>query len=275
MKMKTFFKSGWMALAFISLLFFGMSISSFAEEPASAWKLVWSDEFNDTGAPNSAKWGYDEGCTGWGNGEAQCYTNARLENARIEDGTLIIEARHDGSGRRQYTSARLKTRGKAQWTYGRVEVRAKLPSGRGIWPAVWMLPEKWIRGKNFWPDNGEIDIVEAVGYKPGEVHATVHTYQHNFRQGNAETGKMNVADAAVNFHVYAMEWYPKHIDFFVDNQKYLTVVKRKNHWHYWPFDKDFYLLLNVAVGGSWGGRRGIDNAIFPQRMEVDYVRVYQ
>jgi beta-glucanase (GH16 family) len=256
-------------------IFLIMAAFSFAAEPIEKWRLVWSDEFNYTGEPDQKKWDYDEGCTGWGNGEAQCYTKARMENARVEDGKLILEARHDGAGRRQYTSARLKTKGRAQWMYGRIEVCAKLPSGRGIWPAIWMLPEKWSYGKNFWPDNGEIDIMEAVGYHPGQVHSTVHTYQHNFRRGDAKSGKLEVPDAASAFHVYAMEWSPDRLVFFVDDQKYFTFFKQRNSWYCWPFDNDFYLLINLAVGGSWGGRRGIDNTIFPQKFEIDYVRVYQ
>lgn len=260
------------AVLLIGGALFGLS---FAQEGQKEWKLVWSDEFNYTGAPDPTKWGYDEGCTGWGNSEAQCYTNARLENARVENGNLIIEARRDGTGRRQYTSARLKTKNREQWLYGRFEVRAKLPSGRGIWPAIWMLPDKWNYGKNYWPDSGEIDILEYVGYAPGQISGSVHTFQHNFRNGNPETKKIDVPGVEQEFHIYAIDWYPKRIDFFIDGKKYFTVAQRKNNWRYWPFNKEFYLLMNVAVGGSWGGRRGIDNAIFPQKMEVDYVRVYQ
>lgn len=257
---------------FLMLQLFGSF--SYAQESSQAWKLVFFDEFDYQGPPDTKKWSYDKGCTGWGNREDQCYTK-RLENARVEEGKLILEARRDGSGRDQYTSARLKTKDKAQWTYGRVEVCAKLPSGRGIWPAIWMLPVKWNYGKSYWPDSGEIDIMEYVGYASGQVHGSVHTFQHNFRKGNPETQKVTVFDAEQAFHVYAIEWSAKRIDFFVDGQKYFSVFQRKNNWRYWPFNKDFYLLLNVAVGGSWGGRHGVDSSIFPQRMEVDYVRVYQ
>jgi beta-glucanase (GH16 family) len=259
---------------FFLILHLCMSVSS-AQESSKKWNLVFSDEFNDDGQPDQKKWSYEKGCTGWGNGEVQCYTADRAENARVENGKLILEARRDGSGQRQYTSARLTTKEKAQWTYGRVEVCAKLPSGRGIWPAIWMLPTKWLYGANYWPDNGEIDIMEYVGYAPGQVHASIHTFQHNFRKGNPETKTVSVADAEQSFHVYAIEWYPERIDFFVDHQKYFTVFQRKNNYRHWPFNKDFYLLLNVAVGGRWGGRHGIDASIFPQRMEIDYVRVYQ
>jgi len=250
-------------------------IASYAEEPAKEWKLVFSDEFDYIGEPDQKKWAYDEGCTGWGNGEVQCYTKARPENVRVEDGKLVIEARRDGAGRHQYTSARLTTKGKAQWTYGRVEVCAKLPSGRGIWPAIWMLPEKWSYGKSYWPDNGEIDIMEHVGHTPDQIYVSTHTFQHNSIKGNAEKLNILIPDSEKTFHVYAIEWDPGRIDFFVDGQKYFTVFQRKNNWHYWPFNKDFYLLLNIAVGGTWGGQRGVDDSVFPQQMEIDYVRVYQ
>ncbi len=263
-------------VSFIAVVFSLFFVSLvFAQEPKKEWRLVFSDEFDYSGLPDESKWSYDKGCTGWGNREAQCYTKKRLENARVEDGKLIIEARHDGVGREQYSSARLTTKDKAQWTYGRVEVCAKLPSGRGIWPAIWMLPHKWNYGKNYWPDSGEIDIMEYVGYMPGYINATIHTYQHNFRKGNPDTKKKHVPDAEMVFHIYAIEWSEKRIDFFVDNEKYFSVFKRKNNWRHWPFNKDFYLLLNIAVGGSWGGRYGVDLSIFPQRMEIDYVRVYQ
>ncbi|MCX5681016.1 MAG: glycoside hydrolase family 16 protein [Candidatus Omnitrophica bacterium] len=276
--MKKIFNAGIIMLVFIPLFFMAASIFSFAEEKSKDWKLVWSEEFNYAGKPTAAKWNYDEGCDGWGNGEVQCYTRAKSENARVEDGKLIIEARHDGTGKQQYTSARLNTKGKGRWAYGRIEVSAKLPSGRGVWPGIRMFAEKWNYdkyGQNFWPENGEIEMMEAVGYDPGQIHATVHTYQHNSRKGDAKTGTIKIADAETKFHVYAMEWFPDHMDFFVDNNKYFTFLKQRNNWHFWPFDKKFYLIFNLAVGGSWGGKRGIDSTIFPQRFEIDYVRVYQ
>jgi beta-glucanase (GH16 family) len=260
--------------SFFLLVSFFVSIS-LAQTSPSSWKLVFSDEFDRDGQPDGRKWVYDEGCTGWGNREVQCYTRSRPENARVEQGNLILEARRDGLGRHEYTSARIMTKGKAQWLYGRVEVRAKLPSGRGTWPGIWMLAKEWSYGDNFWPDNGEIDIMEHVGYAPGEVSAGVQTLKHNFRDRNAETKKLPVPDAETAFHVYAIEWSAKRIDFFVDDQKYFTVSKRRSNYRFWPFDKEFYLILNVAVGGEWGGRRGIDSSVFPQRMEIDYVRVYQ
>lgn len=268
--MKNFLKLG-----FIVLLFMALPVSVFAGTGDQNWTLVWSDEFNYTGSPSEEKWSYDEGCTGWGNGEAQCYTKGKLENARVEDGRLILEARRDGAYKRPYTSARIKSKGKGYWTYARVEVCAKLPSGRGVWPAIWMLSEKWNYGKEFWPDNGEIDIMESVGYNPSLIHGTVHTAKHNIRRGDPKKGKINIPDAATAFHVYAIEWYPDRISFFVDNQKYFTFFRQKDTWHFWPFNHDFYLIMNLAIGGSWGGKRGIDNDIFPQRFEIDYVRVYQ
>lgn len=271
--MKKFFLTGLAAL-----FFFAAASVSFAENYQKNWRLAWSDEFDYAGKPSAEKWSYDVGCNGWGNGELQCYTKDREENARVENGKLIIEARRDGSGKWPYTSARIKTKDKAQWTYGRIEVSAKLPSGRGVWPAIWMLPCKWVYGKyqdGFWPDNGEIDIMEAVGYDPGTVYATVHTAKHSAKAGDPRRGKAKVPDAADAFHVYAAEWYPDRIDFFVDNEKYFTFFKQRDNWRFWPFNVDFYLVVNLAVGGSWGGKRGVDDNILPQRFEIDYVRVYQ
>lgn len=265
-------------LMLVVLFLAGTSSFSFAEDHPKKWTLVWSDEFNYTGSPSSEKWSYDVGCDGWGNGELQCYTKDNLKNARVENGKLIIEARKDGSGKWPYSSARLKTKGKGQWKYGRVEASARVPSGCGTWAAIWMLPDKWTYGKQlegFWPNNGEIDIMESVGYDPTMIYAAVHTAKYNSRLGNIKKGKIKVPDAAENFHVYAIEWSEARIDFFVDNKKYFTFFRQRELWNYWPFNTDFYLLVNLAFGGSWGGKRGVDDSILPQRFEIDYVRVYQ
>lgn len=235
--------------------------------------MVWNDEFNYTGLPASDKWGYDVGGGGWGNNELQYYTNARSENARVENGNLIIEARKEQYEGMEYTSARLVTRQKGDWLYGRFEAYAKLPSGRGTWPAIWMLPTNWVYGN--WPKSGEIDIMEYVGYDPGVVHGSIHTEAYNHVLGTQKTATYSVPDAETAFHLYALEWTPEKIDIYVDNNKYFTFANEHKDYKTWPFDQVFHLILNIAVGGNWGGVQGVDPNIWPQKMFVDYVRVYQ
>ena len=259
---------------------------------AADWKLVWSDEFTGRGLPDPHKWTYETGYVR--NHERQFYTRARPENARLQDGRLIIEARKEryrapsagakarseGRSRRgrdrqdaEYTSASLTTQGKAAWTYGRIEVRAKLPSGRGTWPAIWTLgteiPEVG------WPACGEIDIMEFVGFEPGVVHANIHTQKYNHSTNTGKGDRITIADASEAFHVYAIEWDPRKIDFFVDQKRYFTYRNEGSGRGAWPYDRPQYLILNLAIGGDWGGQKGIDDASFPQRYEIDYVRVYQ
>ncbi|WP_460975454.1 glycoside hydrolase family 16 protein [Spirosoma knui] len=238
-------------------------------------KLVWSDEFEGTGLPDSTKWRYDVGGSGWGNNELQFYTAKRPENARLENGKLIIEARKENYQGKGYTSARLLTQGKAEWKYGRIEAFAKLPAGRGTWPAVWMLGTDI--AKVGWPRGGEIDIMEHVGFDEGVVHGTVHTEAYNHGKGTQKGQQITVNDATSAYHLYAVEWTADQIDFFVDNQKYYSVQKAVlgSDVAQWPFEQPFYLILNLAVGGNWGGQKGVDETIWPKRLEVDYVRVYQ
>ena len=240
-------------------------------------KLVWSDEFATPGLPDSTKWAYDVGGTGWGNQELQYYTKTRRENARVEGGNLVIEARKETLvAANAYTSARLVSRGKGgSQTYGRFEIRAKIPAGRGTWPAIWMLPDQNLYGNHKWPDNGEIDIMEHVGYDPGVVHASTHCKSYYFRTNNQKTGVTLVPDAATAFHVYAVEWTPETITAEIDGQLYFAARNEGTGWQAWPWDKPFHVLLNIAVGGEWGGQKGIDEAAFPQQMLVDYVRIYQ
>jgi beta-glucanase (GH16 family) len=246
-------------------------------DPTQAWSLVWSDEFEQAGAPDSSRWTYDlgNGCPqicGWGNNEKQTYT-AALDNARVKDGHLIIEAHQTDDPTRPFTSARLVTRGKAAWTYGRVEVRAKLPKGRGTWPAIWMLPAD--RRYGGWPRCGEIDIMEHVGYNPLKVFGTVHTEAYNHMHGTQMGDSMLIADAEDAFHLYAIEWHPDGIDFLVDGARYHHFSRYSEDPATWPFDQPFYLLLNLAVGGNWGGRYGVSKQIWPQQLVIDYVRIYQ
>jgi len=240
---------------------------------AADWKLVWSDEFNYRGLPDPAKWDYETGFVR--NHERQYYTAARLENARVEDGHLVIECRKEhftppNHAPVEYTAASLTTRTTAGWQYGRIEVRAKLPQGKGVWPAIWTL------GTNIaqvgWPRCGEMDIMEFVGKEPGGIHGTVHyaiAGQHQSDGGTLQTNR-----PFEDFHVYALEWTPERIDFFYDTTKYHTVpVSKADQGAGNPFRAPHYLILNFALGGDWGGP--VDDAMLPQQFLVDYVRIYQ
>jgi beta-glucanase (GH16 family) len=253
------------------------------------WQLVWSDEFDRDGLPDPAKWNFEEGFIR--NQELQYYSRARTENARVEQGVLILEARKekfpnprfraDAPGNRwqeqrefaQYTSASVTTKGLASWTYGRVEVRAKLPTGRGTWPAIWML------GTNIsqvgWPACGEIDIMEHVGHEPDAVHANVHTRGYNHTRKSGRGKRLSLPRAADEFHVYALEWTPERLDFVLDGEKFFSLENDGQGVDSWPFDASQYLILNLAIGGAWGGQQGVDDSIFPQCFLIDYVRVYR
>lgn len=243
------------------------------------WIPVWCEEFNYTGMPNSQKWSYDVGGGGWGNNELQYYTEGDSDNAIVENGKLIITAIKEDYLGNEYTSARLVTRNKADWKYGKIEVYAKLPSGTGTWPAIWMLPTDWIYGN--WPASGEIDIMEFVGYNPGVIYGTIHTDAYNHSLGTQLGGSKVVSDASDEFHLYSIIWERDFIQFYVDGIKYYSVAYNPttnigiDNYAAWPFDQDFHLILNLAVGGNWGGAYGVDPNIWPQTLEVDYVRVYQ
>ena len=241
----------------------------------SSWQLIWNDEFDYTGLPDSSRWSYDVGGHGWGNQEDQFYTENREENARVDGDQLIIEARKEDWSGRSYTSARLVSKHKGDWTYGRIEVRAQLPSGRGTWPAIWMLPTDSHYGNGGWPDTGEIDIMEHVGFDQDLIHATIHTDAYNHGIGTQRGGSKRVAGASDNFHVYAVEWSPRKMVFSVDGDDFWTYSKGLSNWQGWPFDLDFHLIMNIAIGGAWGGIQGIDDSIFPQQMLIDHVRVYR
>ena len=240
--------------------------------------LTWSDEFDAAGQPDSTRWNYDlgDGCPdncGWGNNELQYYTRDSA-NVRVRDGKLIIEARKDSLGGKAFTSAKIVSRGKGDRLYGRFEIRAKLPKGKGTWPAIWMLPTDWKYGG--WPASGEIDIMEHVGYDPGVIHGTIHTEAYNHIKQTQKEGKITVPTAQDEFHVYAVDWSEDKMDFFVDGERYHTVLREPaDDYKGWPFDQRFYLIMNIAVGGNWGGAQGVDPDIWPQRMEIDYVRVYE
>ena len=239
------------------------------------WKFettpVWSDEFNTDGAPDAGKWGYDIGGTGWGNNELQYYTNGL--NTSVNGGNLKIEARKENYGGRNYTSARMITKDKGDWLYGRFEVRAKLPRGRGTWPAIWMLPTDWAYGG--WPNSGEIDIMEHVGFDPGRVHITIHTKAYNHTLGTQRGAYSVVSTAMDEFHRYRIDWTSYGIRGYIDDERIFEFMNSGNGSDYWPFNQRFHLLLNIAVGGSWGGQQGVDDTIFPTSLDIDYVRVYR
>lgn len=236
-------------------------------------ELVWSDEFDYTGLPDPLKWGYDVGGGGWGNQEDQYYTENRTENARVENGELIIEARKESFGGKDYTSARLVSRDKGDWLYGRIEVKAKIPVDQGTWPAIWMLPTDWEYGG--WPKSGEIDIMEnftAWNINRTGVRANIHTEDYNHTKGTNKGDDIeSLSDISNNFHVYAVTWNPDYMEFDVDGETYFR-FQNEGTWETWPFDKRFHLILNIAIGGAGGGT--VDDNLFPHQMVVDYVRVY-
>lgn len=236
------------------------------------YKLVWNDEFDVAGKPDDTKWGYDIGGNGWGNNELQYYTEDSV-NVRVNNGNLEIEVHYYPNLDINYTSARLVTKNKGDWKYGRIEVRAKIPAGLGSWPAIWMLPTDWEYGG--WPASGEIDIMEHVGYDQNNIHGSVHTESYNHKIGTQKSNQIVIPSASTEFHTYAVEWEAEKIDFFVDEQKYFSFANEHKSYAEWPFDKRFHLILNIAFGGNWGGAQGIDNSIFPIQMDVDYVRVYE
>ena len=262
----------------VFLLFLSLCVLPHAN--AQNWQLIWSDEFNYSGYPNG-NWSPEIWNPGVVNNELQHYT-ANLDNAYVSNGTLKIKAAavyNNSTGQNDYYSARLNST--ASWTYGRFEARMKLPGGWGTWPAFWLYPDDDFRyGTNpitnyGWPNAGEIDIMENVGYDQNVIHASTHSACCFWAVGTQRTGTINVADPTANWHVYAAEWYPDRIAFFVDGVNYFTVWNDGTGWESWPFNHNFHVILNLAVGGSWGGAQGVDPNIWPRMMEVDYVRVYQ
>lgn len=260
-----------------AILALGFSLTSLAQDAPipkldSKWKLVWSDEFDYTGLPDTNKWGYEVGYIR--NKELQYYTESRLKNARVEDGKLIIETHKESYKGMDYTSASVISQNKGDWLYGRIEVRAKLPGGKGIWPAFWMLPTD--RGKYGWPKGGEIDIMEMVGHDAKRVHATVHTYDTFVNKKTEGQNNSILLDTPQSgFHLYAVEWYPDRLEFYVNAKKIHTYTKKEDTIESWPFREKFYLIMNIAWGGAWGASQGIDPDCLPQRMEIDYVRAYE
>jgi beta-glucanase (GH16 family) len=240
----------------------------------AGYRLAWADEFDTPGLPDPTRWAYDteRNRLGWYNNERQYYAAARAENARVTDGRLHITARleelrsaADWGGQR-YTSARMITRGKAAWTYGFFEIRAKLPCGRGTWPAIWTLGTGGV-----WPDDGEIDIMEQVGSNPSRVFGTVHTRAGS--GGNSIGAATQVPDACTAFHDYQLHWTASEIAVGIDGVVYFRYANPGSGRDRWPFNAPQYLLLNIAIGGTLGG--AVDDTIFPVTMEVEHVRVWQ
>ena len=251
------------------------------------YTLVWSDEFDYTGKPTPSKWTYELGFIRAN--EKQYYTDS-LKNAQVKGGNLIIEAHKekiknntppfferpayvDSIPYANYTSASLTTRGIIDWKYAKIEIRAKLPQGRGTWPAFWMLGRNW--GETPWPDCGEIDIMEHVGYDQGTIHGTIHTKAYNHVLKTQKGKSIKVNNLFGQYHIYGLEWTPIKIDISIDGKVYNHIENEHKTTAEWPFDQEFHLKLNLAIGGGWGGQKGIDNSIFPQQLVIDYVRVYQ
>lgn len=240
--------------------------------------LIWSDEFDYEGLPNTSKWSYDigDGCPnicGWGNEELEYYTEDRIENAHVSNGTLKICLKKEVYESRTYTSARLSSKGKGDWRYGRFEIRAKLPSGLGTWPAIWMLPTDWKYGG--WPRSGEIDIMEKVGYATDTIVASAHTEAYNHSIGTHKNAEIFIPDNEDVFHTYVLEWDASEYRVYVDDTLFFTFKDEGIGSEGWPYDQKFHLIMNIAYGGHWGGKKGLDDDALPVTMEVDYVRVYQ
>lgn len=232
--------------------------------------LVWQDEFDVDGAPDATSWNYDlgNGSNGWGNNESQFYTD-RTDNVNISGGILTITAKKESYSGYEYTSTRMKTQGLREFTYGRIDVSAKLPEGGGTWPAIWMLGSSI--GTIGWPACGEIDIMEHVGNNQGVVQSAIHNTSSSGATVNI--GSQTVPDASSEFHVYSMNWSPDEISFLIDDEVYYTYKPDTKNADTWPFDTDQFIILNVAMGGSLGG--AIDTSFVESSMEIDYVRYYQ
>lgn len=274
MKLFRFFKLKYSYIINISFIIFLISGNVYSQKNIHKWKFEdtpeWFDDFENSDQLDSAKWTYETGGDGWGNNELQYYTKG--DNALIENGILKIISKKESKRKRKYTSSRIVTKNKGEWLYGKIEVKAKLPCGRGTWPAFWMLPVRQYYGKE--TSSGEIDIMEHVGYEPDIVHFSIHNKAYNSSLKNEKTTKLTVKKSSSAFHIYRLDWTPYGIRGFVDGKKYFEYKNTGKGSKYWPFDKKFFLIINLAIGGDWGGIKGIDNSIFPATMEIDYVRVF-
>lgn len=242
------------------------------------WDLVWSDEFEKDGGVDIDKWSFNVGNWGWGNNELQFYTDNKKQNARVENGNLIIEANKIKDSK-YWNSARLTTQGKVSFLYGKIEFRAKVPCGRGTWSAGWLLGDEY-RDEISWPYCGEIDVLECVGYEiddstgNGKNHGSCHTRAYYFKQNNHITGEIEMENMHDAFHTYTVEWYPNKIEAFLDGKHYYTYDKIANR-NEWPFYKPHNIIINLAIGGGWGGLKGLDSSFTSHQYILDYVRVYR
>ena len=236
------------------------------------YELVWSDEFENNEI-DLTKWNFEigTGSWGWGNGEHQYYTS-RTENAFIEDGKLIIRSLYENYNGSNYTSARMTTKNKGDWTYGKVLARIKVPEAGGTWPAFWMMPTNSVYGG--WPNSGEIDIMEHYGCDPNHVHSTVHNNTYNWNGGVPPTSYSTYTNAISDFHIYEVEWNEDEMNFYVDGSYLGTYFRTNGGWQQWPYNQDFYIILNLAIGSHFMACN-TQNELFPQQLEIDYVRVYQ
>ncbi|MDF3059303.1 MAG: glycoside hydrolase [Rariglobus sp.] len=239
--------------------------------PTVKHTLVWSDEFDLTGPPDPVKWDYETG-PHLRNNEASHYTR-RIENVRVQKGNLVIEARREHFEGSAYTSGSLTTRTTFPFVYGRVEIRAKLPRGRGIWPALWLLG--WHNEKAWWPETGEIDLMEHVGCEPDLLFFSIHTLENNHAKSRPIQARLPVSGIYDDYHLYRLDWTDKTVTLFFDDKEVLHYEKTGDKMASWPFSNPMYLIMNVAIGGNWGGSKGIDDTIFPQRLLIDYVRIYK
>ncbi len=241
------------------------------QNPKAARKLVFDEEFSKPGAIDSSRWSYNDGPVY--NNELERYTSSP-ENSRVEHGNLVIIARNDGG---KITSARIES--KKAWRYGYFEIRAKVPGGRGTWPAVWMLNDG-LRSKDptkrmGWPQCGEIDIMEEVGYDPDSFHFSLHSGKINWMKKEQRTKAVIAKGGAGKYHVFGLDWRPTQIRFLLDGEEVYKCEKTSDDPGIWPFKDPFYMILNLAIGGNWGGAKGVDNTIFPSRYYLDYIRIYQ
>jgi len=262
-------------IAILVCSFHGIAQQPYKGSSQKFTRLVWADEFNKNGLPDSTSWSYEKGYIR--NKELQFYTSSRSENIAVKNGMLHIVVRRDSlhidTAIFPVTSASIVTKGKKQWTYGRIEARAKVPSSLGTWPAIWTL------GSNIdtvdWPHCGEIDILEHVGYMPDTLHFNVHTGRYNHVKRTNKGARIFYKAPHSGFHIYAIEWFSDKIDWYFDDRKVFSFKNEKTDAEAWPFDKPQYLILNLALGGAWGGSKGVDLNSLPQTFLIDYVRVFQ
>lgn len=257
---------------------FSFSASGIDDEKEQMTPPIFSDDFTQGSALDGNKWQIitGDGCPGlcgFGNNEKQTYTD-KSQNLRIEDGILTIQAHAADKKGDKFTSAKIITRFKQYFLYGKISVKARLPKGVGTWPAIWMLPDENKYGG--WPGSGEIDIMEHVGFDAGVIHGTIHTKSYNHKIGTHKGKQQQVADADRAFHIYSLNWTPDKLEWFIDDKLYYSIERQeKDTADEWPFDHPYHLILNLAVGGDWGGSKGIDVNAFPTQFEIDWVKVWQ